>query len=386
MTSMPLIGSWLPIAGRIIILSFPLVFLSILFNQQAFTCKEIIPVYIFILVMYCGNSKNEYVNHFWQLTTATLLSMSIISYYVRKSNNQKVLQWIVYLTICFISITSAASIIIDHMNPGIIRRIGSSSSEEFQSALAYTYSRMGLSDYLLPHAIPMLIAPLCMYARYPERTGINKYIIYLCILLIVYFEWIAQSTTALLFVIFSIIACYSITSDDAKTNKTRLFILLVALIILSNDFVMLSLIDNIKSIAPESYHLKLNDLQASILGENNSSHFYGRMDLYSISLDTFFRNPIWGYSGNDLPIGGHSAMIDYLAVYGLIGFIPWICIIIFQIKSVWYQIDNKYRLFYAISCICFLGMLILKNMSVPIVWTTFLVFVPVFMIYKKGNK
>lgn len=82
---------------------------------------------------------------------------------------------------------------------------------------------------------------------------------------------------------------------------------------------------------------KLTDVGMSFLMDSQSSQSGTRIKLYTTSLNTFFRQPlfgIYGPMGNPLdPIGGHSGWLDLLGFYGLFSGIPLLLMFYYNFKK-----------------------------------------------------
>ena len=100
-----------------------------------------------------------------------------------------------------------------------------------------------------------------------------------------------------------------------------------------------------------------------------------RYGLYEDSFYAFAKSPIIGTDNRD-ELGGHSAILDRMGAFGLIGIIPWLLVMIWLSRYNYKQMPHKARDFYLVGLFCFVAMMVLKNMSYFYVWFTFMVLLP----------
>lgn len=378
LVSFPLIHAWLPITQRFIVLSVPLILCSLIFNKKAFVCPSIFAVIAYVLFLFCFSDRNSYISSIKFLDTAYLFSGVIISYYIIHNQNSRTCKQISFITYAFITITCVASIIICLNVPGAVRYNTINELNDIP-AIVLAMQKFGLSNYLLPHALPILIPGIVKQIKDPYFLPQKKFYLKLFLGVIVIFEWYAESATGLILSIFALFASISIRING-KHNVRNIILLSIAALLLTSSTIMNPLIDLIITISPDSYTQKLIDLKLQLNGLEAEGDIYTRSNLYQDSLDVIFDNFLLGYEGNNLLIGGHSAILDHLATTGIVGFIPWALIFILEFKQVWKILNVNIRPYYIIGCICFILMLAIKNMSVYIVWLMFMVYLPTFLL------
>ena len=383
LVSFPLIHAWFPLSQRIIILTIPVLLCSFLFNVNAFKSVYVIPVLLYMLFLFFCNDRNIYIKSITMLDIAYLSSGYLISYYLLHKKNSRIFIQILFVAFCFISVTCLVSIIACIIEPGAVR---ANVTRELYEAppMVILMRRYGLSDYLFPHALPILIPGVVKFIKDPQILPKRKIWLKLFLILIIVFEWYAESATGLILSLFSLLASFSI-KFQGKHNIRNIVILTFSAIILTSESIMVPLIDLVIQIAPESYIQKLIDFQHQLQGMDVQGDAYTRSNLYMDSWGTFLDNILLGCNDINLSIGGHSAILDHLATTGLIGSIPWRSIIVTQVKLVSSHLTKDVRLYYYIGCISFVLMLLLKNMSVYIVWLMFMVYLPTFLLYNQSN-
>ena len=87
-----------------------------------------------------------------------------------------------------------------------------------------------------------------------------------------------------------------------------------------------------------------------------------RSDLYKMSWNVFFQNPIFGGS-NKIEVEGHAYSPDRLAYFGLAGTTPFIMFFYFTFKKIYFLMERRKRIYYLISLLLFACLGFCKNIS-----------------------
>jgi len=104
--------------------------------------------------------------------------------------------------------------------------------------------------------------------------------------------------------------------------KRLYMVLFMVLIISSVSIYKLELLNLAKFIPNETVQFKVRGLEEkATYGEGNAS-VESRENLYLLSLDVFLNNIFIG-QGDVLKVGGHSYWLDKLALYGILGTLPY---------------------------------------------------------------
>lgn len=285
-----------------------------------------------------------------------------ITYYLLKTNDIKGIKNTVYLFFALIVFTTVSSFVINLSFPGVIRiYVGYINGHQDQSQFI-PYLRMGMSNYYLPHALPVLIPALFLGVTNRNLTKYVRFFILITWICIVILTYLSGATTALLFsIIFSIVVLF-IRRASLKKNITIVVItFLVILPLIAERQVLSSLLYNLEeTLIGTDYSAKVVQL-ADIVesGQVTDGDAGERSDLYSQTVTQFFKHPLLG---TNEPVGGHSALLDRLACLGLIGFIPFVMFFVFQIKYVLKFLRNEIKVFYILGMVIAFLMLLLKYM------------------------
>lgn len=276
------------------------------------------------------------------------------------------------ISICFYLIELVCSFILVSVEPGIIRRLYYMSVLESNRGLRYVYYKMGLLDYSMAHAMPMLI-PALFYAYKSDGLKHQKrlrlfvaFLIIVCVLL----TWLSDSTTALMISVLCCVLGLLTNTSGLKNNITKMLIVLCLTVpVILSDDVQLIILDTSESIlgSESAFADKIDEFRYSIMNDDLTGDMQGRVDRYSKSLTYFIQSPIWGT--NQEP-GNHAALLDRLAVLGLLGFIPLLLFFKHSVKNTTPYLSSDSIPFYYEGLLAGLLMLLVKGMWV---WPMFFV-------------
>lgn len=242
----------------------------------------------------------------------------------------------------------------------------------------------GIPNYALMHAY-VFVLPALLYGL--KSLAVKwKWVLISIISLLIYMLINTSITTSLLILLF---ALFFYLVFDIKF-KVRSFVLVSAFMI----FIMIShyfgliisafdfLIDFFNDTAAQS---KMEDFKLIyITGDvDNASNVVGRTSLHGISWEAFYRNFIIGST----PVGGHSSLLDRLGGLGLLGFIPFIMIILSFVRMSTQLIKNSEpRSYYYIGVISAMIMLTQKGLFGQEGWLFMMVLMPGLIISFRNTK
>lgn len=183
--------------------------------------------------------------------------------------------------------------------------------------------------YDLMHSYALLIFPVCLCVKKSYRL---RRVGWLGILMIFAYMVIRTAITTGLFVALFSIIVVMLYNPRKRMRTIFSFASLAILIFVMDSFdAFVGLIDVVRPYFEETpVAYKLDDIRESIL----RNHLIGdtltvRLDFHEMSRNAFFRNPIFGSDG----VGGHSKVLDLAGSAGLVGFIPYLMMIISMLKA-----------------------------------------------------
>ena len=338
-------------------------------------------VYFIVLVLNLLIGKASNSNNYLILNFATLLWAISFPFIIRRDVNRQFVKTFVIVELFVVLLTAVLTIIVDFAIPGVVRQ-SVAYINSGQSEMAVSLYRLGVCEYGLPHAIPIIMPAIVMYARHRSKSVLSKMLTIIVVFVLSYFVFISGITTAILLLAFSIIGSLIISTVSSKKTYTRLIILGLFALPFANENVVVSVISGIADVVPEgnSFHGKLISIENTIKYDEAEGSVEAREDKYSMSWKSFRENPLTGGSGEVIS-GGHSAILDNFGAYGLLGGIPFLLLIFSHIKFVYKQIPEDSKSFYLVGAISFVAMLASKNMSNIYTWMFVSAFLPLLLMY-----
>lgn len=310
------------------------------------------------------------------------IPVSILIYLVGR-NEIKGARWIIVSFLALTIFTTIVSVGINTSNPGIIRQSTIYYSDDNAEYLRAFYS-MGLSNYLLPHGLCILVPPLVLFVKY-SAVVFQRVFYIISLASVIVLVYISGSTTSLLLSIISLVLSFILSpKNNVKKNYRTLMWVLIVLspIILVSDL-QLFLLRSISDLTGDTnlYQDKVAEFESLAKTGNAGLDMATRASLLLQSINEFLAHPLFGTS---TAVGGHNAIIDRLAVLGIIGVIP--LFVYFKRVYLWARphFDNKIMPFVTLSVFNGCIMLFSKNMLCWEVLVSLLLIMPI-MFYINTN-
>ena len=142
-------------------------------------------------------------------------------YYMICSNDTKCLKWTYWTLLIMVGVAAIGSLVVNQISPEIVRNQDEIIKQNNEDILI-GYYRMGLSNYLLPHALPAIIPPLVLLIK---RAKTQKWlrlsaIGFLSLTLILTF--LGGSTTVLLLSVIGLATIFM--RSNTRKNKAIIII------------------------------------------------------------------------------------------------------------------------------------------------------------------
>lgn len=383
------LGGWVTLFARTWIwLAFGVVALIFVapsfFKTKAFFA---IIFYIIIVILNFITGDNYYPT--WADVLYEFLTLSFyggVCYYLLHKSSEQVCNMILYSILFIIVFTSIATFIVDLANPDIVRiaatayMLGSGASQ---------YYRLGVCDYSMPHALPILIPPIVMWLKKKDLKSLVRLLTMALLLLVLLLIWTSGTTTPLLLAFLALVS--SFFSSQRFTIKKNIRVLLIVSLLaipMTFDTVQLNIIYYLEQVMPmdNSNYGKLQDFEDGVIyGNESAGDLTARKNLYEQSFTAFINSPILGVNDRN-EIGGHSIILDRLAMFGMVGIVPYILFFIMMFRDMYCCTVSKKRIFIIIGIVSFVAMMFLKNILGHWMYCTVLVLLPLMVNYEKSQK
>lgn len=304
---------------------------------------------------------------------ANLFLFSSAIFYMICSDDVKCLKWTYWFLFFMVGIAAIGSLVVDQINPEIVRN-QSRLVENNNMDILYGYYRMGLSNYLLPHAMPAIIPPLILLIKRNKGRSWQRLVAIAFLAFSLLLVYLGGSTAVLLMGVLALM-CFFFGSDNRRNKKMGLVPVLLLLPFILFPELLVEIFSLFSGEIADTYGSHLKDL-SDYSSSGTSGNMSTRMDLYTMSLGEFIKSPIWGT--NDF-MSNHSVMLDRLGTLGLLGFIPFIAIIVVFTRFVKKHLDNGSKIYFDMSVLVTFVMLISKGIEDKEIWLMFFVGAPVIL-------
>ena len=343
--------------------------------------KSVIAMFLYGLIMFlyylAGNAFFDTIATVIVPFLVMLSGLLLIEYTLAYDNKNYVFTRIIIMVVIFSNIImTIISIPQVFLIPNIIRP---SSQDLIYGEEEYYW----IIKYATCHGLTFFFAPLMFLCRKTYHN--NKWLClfwFLVSALLLYIVFLSNATTPLLISIVMIV--FGLVFKGEKiTNKTVWAIILVGIVFLfvSQPKVTVPIINTAQQLmnpASRNY-TKMDEIRDAVIYGDSDGDLGARQDLYATSTDLFIESPLTGTYSPER-ISHHSWIIDRLACFGIILFIPIFLIFYFHIKSTYKRFTHT-KLIYSISFLGFIIMLILKNEFGAGTWLYGFAFLPVLCRY-----
>lgn len=312
-----------------------------------------------------------------------LSSLMAVHYFLQKSEDR--FQFganLVLIVLILLILTTISTGVLSIANPQVVRFAMEESNHYGDDTILKEMFRFGMSNYYLPHAIPVIIPAfvLCIKNR---NLKIKRWIGILGLLLSFALIFYSGATTSLLLGVIALLASMAISSDGKSTVRRMLLVGVLILPFLSQELVLNAVRTLENAVGEDNYfYYRLVDIEDSITGETMEGDINVRQDLYDQSWDAFIKNPILG---TDDEVGGHSVLLDFLATLGLVGILPFLGLILSLFFWTKKRLPPGSSIYYTVGFMTGILMLGLKSMNNMEMWFFLICFLPI-LIIRFGNR
>lgn len=218
------------------------------------------------------------------------------------------------------------------------------------------YGRLNIGGYGFIYSIVMFM-PIWIYNVFLSKKKFkDKVLDFVLIVVGIITIYISNYSTAVLLCLFEVLLFFLQKSKNKEKIIRGVVLLMILAILLKNQIAkaVLSLSIYMEGIGNELMAIRLDGIYCLLVGIEPTGDVAKRSLLYTRSWEAFLQSPLYGnlFGGNRL-LGGHSELLDLLGSSGIIGFIPFITLFIFYIRSAASEIDPDIRYVYYIVLVSF---------------------------------
>ncbi len=320
------------------------------------------------------------INEFYQVTVA----ISVIVYF-RMRGDYKGLANLTKWALFFLFITAILSFTTFLINPTYARDlIGVSSvGTNYEAEMIRSYAKYGGGGYSFASALVCMFPVLIYFYKNPTQSYFNKNKLMIIIIVFLVALFVMQLFANILLAI-TVIALSWLGVSKAKPGFI-LLLLFTSLFLLIPSHIYIALLQSIGALfkTESELYFKFNDMATFISygGSFEGTGIGGRAERYSLLWDLFLRNPVFGHSVGGAGYknwfgGAHLYWMNKLAVYGLLGTIPFLIIIYKSIKMNLRFFNNEFVYYFLLSMFSIIALGAMKLLVGRELWYTFFIILP----------
>lgn len=382
-----LLWGWFPITHTIYVLFLGVIACFSLcqdyYRTKQFTYLLLLEVMLGLNMLMNDHLHNSSTGFLYEMISIAITAM--MGFYFLKTRNETLVTTTTLMLLLMLVVNAIGSLFVETIFPGSIRAVVTEFHNTGSQDLAMSFYKFGMASYEMTHAIPAII-PMVLYGIKVETSKKTKLFFIIILIACMLLCYLGGSTTALLLGIFAFVISL-LTRTDQNKNQLILFVFwaMVLMLVLSNDSLMLSLLDWADNMMGNegNFHSKIVDFQYSIESSTSSESTAGRGDLYMQSVNAILSNPLFGTNSDTM--GHHSTILDHWACLGLIGLIPYLAFIYFQLKWTSRYIPQSSKMFFIEGAGVAFLMLAVKSIDGWESWLFLFTFMPIMAKYIEMN-
>ena len=273
-----------------------------------------LPIFMVLILLVCSSliGRSTYSDMYFMRFMYLAVIQALFSFYFY-GGYYKEIAFLLLVLFADVGIVAIRTVIIVLQNPIVARAI--STSVQMRTELLGDFSTVGVGGYGLCYQLAFITPCIGYVFNEKQQKSITKILVYA---MIVFALFQFQITMALL-VSVAFIFCFEIIRSNGGSwtivlaKTATIFAIIVVFVNFQN------VIEYISRYANTDLAKRLNELLLIRSDNANSADdLLSRFRLYSISISSFWKNPIWGMFGNG-PYGAHSTILDLLASFGILG-------------------------------------------------------------------
>lgn len=373
-----LLYGWMPILHKFFYICAVACLLTLLLVPRFYVTKQALLSFFYLAVVIANIMSGDEFAQDKQLLDGLILIMSTgVSYYLLEANDIIAKKWIIIFVFSILILQTIISVPIYLANQGAIRElIEMQYRNQNRFEIDYLF-RMGIVNYDMIHALPILVAPLVMWLRKKNLKLGWKLFLAISLVCILTLSFVYESTTVQLLSFYALVASFIIHKTNMRKSSMRIVLLMVMMLpFLSSESAQTGVLGVVEKAEWGEISHKAKTIKQDIESNIESSDLATRTELYEMSLMEFLNSPIWG-SNKSNNIGGHSVIFDRMGAFGLIGIVPFILVIILVIKFSSSLLPLHVNEWYYLICVfCFVMVLLFKGINALEIWLVFCVVSP----------
>lgn len=381
----PFLPAWISLFARDWLMMPLLTIVSIYYVRPYFTTRVfayslLLFVILFLNALLRPNGDDSFI--LTVIRICGFISVTAFSFYFFTKANNNQIRLLCMATIYMLVFTTISTVILHFSFPGAVRNAVGGDLDKEEKLLALSLQRLGLSSYNIIHALPCLVPAFIMGFK-AKWLSIKERLFYLimagfCII----HNYITGFTTPFLLSITAFVMSLFIPIGNRQSRGFLIAVYVILGLIITTPGVMSGITSFLSNLVGADFG-QVQDRLGEIneytqTGDTSVGDIGARMYQYNISLDTFKDNMLIGAGAT---LGGHSFILDTLAIYGLLGFAAYLLYFVSQFKIISKHLDYNSNTFYYLSIITTAIMLMSKNTGTWTTWCFLFIITPLMIHY-----
>ena len=373
---------WIPRWGGVVLLSLLVGVLVFAFSSIGFSSRRYFVYFVLFIVIIAFKVLMR--NPYWKVALFNLyapilmmlLGLMVSNYYLTGIDKQKLGHNVIVTVLCILVFSTVATAVLNISNPQVIRYAVHENNFHDNKEILNQLYRFGMCNYSLPHALPVIFPPLVCLAKNGKKKKSQRRWAIISIVLCIILIYISGAMTALLLGLVSLLGSFVITENFQRNIIRLLLVMVVFLPLMLNDDIVLTGLQKLESVMSSDnyFYKKIIDFENAIVYDTADGDLGTRNSEYTASLQEFIKNPILGTSNG---VGGHSVLLDFMATLGLVGFTPFLLMLLSLFNWDGRMLPVKVRTYYAFGFLMGLIMLGLKSMNNIEMWFCLFALLPI---------
>lgn len=361
MTTKPILGVNLIKRDYVLYLFYFLIFIR---APQVYFTGTMKLIYLYYVIFFVMRISGYYdvENQWFMAYHYPIFSAVLIHNYYVYSRDQRSYARVILSTLIIIAITAIVNIYVLIRYPEVARQLFG--DESVVGGLGGPIYSIGLGTYAFTSSIPFIIPMLVAFYKVVQRTSLRLVIVaFIAVILVSVFmsAITAPILMAALCLLFALAGRKRLGASILASAVLMLVIVIVPTSAKSDFFYSISDVVTQKDLSR-----KMKDIgyviETGIDTSNPMSTVEYRARRIPRNLAAFATNPIFGtgYETN-----AHLFWLNRLAQVGLLGTIPLVLILYRHLRLCLKRCDPYYRFYFWVSCLLFIALGFIKNISGP---------------------
>lgn len=343
--------------GQAFVMLVPVVvlyFLGNLYNSRSYNIAAVISLFPLLL----GHWGVEYFQGYLPDSISLLFAIGCIDYYLRTDDDQfaKYSLSALYGSLFLLAFISLPFLIAE---PGLNRTFHTMKAEGLEVPV-YSYFTI---SYAMVHAVPILVIPLFFLYKCAE-SKLSK-VLLIAAIVSLYVTTILSDAATPMFMLLMYVLFVLIYNPEQPLSRNAIKIagVLFLVFILYYSGLIISFLESLQAwVSGTMQESRIDEVISFLENGETEGDMNEREDRYDISIDAFLSHPLSPeYNINN--IGQHSYLIDHLAAMGLIAFIPFALLLVYQYRMPLKYLGNE-KGYYIMAYSAFIFLACIKNFFV----------------------